>query len=205
MGWRDFRKSTLEEKAENEEFTPSRREQIPQIPQNPPETDFKDTPLTILDHLDETSREAFREYVDLMTGPKFRMPLEQAQLEASRLVLRNLRTLQINQAAQDYQRYGYVKIFSTVLNRAIYLAQEKGAAKRVPDQDIPIFLESEIEAVKGLTSDEAKVLLEARILFGGLVRVEDHSEALSKRKVNGKKIARNFYGKGNDGKTKTAK
>jgi len=78
--------------------------------------------------------------------------------------------IQVNQAAQDYRRYGYIKIFSTVLNRAVYLAKHEQAAKRVPDRDIPVYTESEIEAVKGLDPEVAKVLLEARILFGGPIK-----------------------------------
>ena len=78
--------------------------------------------------------------------------------------------IQVNQAAQDYRRYGYVKIFSTVLNRAVYLAKHEQAAKRVPDRDIPVYTESDIEAVKGLDPEVAKVLLEARILFGGPIK-----------------------------------
>ena len=58
MGWRDFRKSTLVEKMEKMEKIPVDVEKIPLIP---PDADFKEAPLSILDHLDETSREAFKE------------------------------------------------------------------------------------------------------------------------------------------------
>ena len=78
--------------------------------------------------------------------------------------------LQIQQALQDYRRYGYIRIFSTVLGKAVYLAQDERAAKGVPDDSIPVFLESDIQAVKGLSLEEAKVLLEARILFGGPIK-----------------------------------
>jgi len=79
--------------------------------------------------------------------------------------------IQVNQAAQDYRRYGYIRIFSTVLGKAVYLAQDERAAKGVPDDSIPVFLESDIQA------EEAKVLLEAMILFGGSIkRVEDCRE-----------------------------
>jgi len=167
------------------------------IPFIPPKGDSENPNLTILDHLDETSKEAFREYVDLMTGPKFKMPLEQARTEASQLVLRNLRTLQLQQAAKDYRKYGWVKIYSTALEQTLYLAEDQGAARRVSDKDIPVFLESDIDAVKGLGPEMAKVLLEARLIFNGPLMVEDHVERLTKRKVDGKQIARNFYGKEN--------
>ncbi len=206
MGWRDFRKSTLVEKMEKMEKIPVDVDKISLNPLNPfipPGADFKEAPLSILDHLDETSREAFREYVDLMTGPKFRMPLEQAQLEASRLVLRNLRTLQIQQATKEYRKQGWVKIYSGVLGRSVYLAKDDRAAQRVPDQNIAVFLESDLEAVKGLAPDEARVLLEARMLFGGPIKVQDYSERPHKRKVDGKQVARNFFGKKSDGKGKS--
>jgi len=101
--------------------------------------------------------------------------------------------IQVNQAAQDYRRYGYVKIFSTVLNRAVYLAKHEQAAKRVPDRDIPVYTESDIEAVKGLDPEVAKVLLEARILFGGPIKIEDSAQP--RQPLDGKGIARSFYGK----------
>ena len=195
MGWRDFRKSTLVEKMEKMEKIPVDVEKIPLIPLIPPTHNFKEASLSILDHLDETSREAFQEYVDLMTGPKFKMPLEQARTEASQLVLRNLRTLQIQQATKEYRKQGWVKIYSGVLGRSVYLAKDDRAAQRVPDQNIAVFLESDLEAVKGLAPEEARVLLEARILFGGPIKVQDYSERPHKRKVDGKQIARNFYGK----------
>lgn len=204
MGWRDFRKSTLVEKMEKMEKIPVDVEKIPLIPLIPlipPDADFKEAPLSILDHLDETSREAFQEYVDLMTGPKFKMPLEQARTEASQLVLRNLRTLQIQQATKEYRKQGWVKIYSGVLGRSVYLAKDDRAAQRVPDQNIAVFLESDLEAVKGLAPEEARVLLEARILFGGPVTVENYSERPLKRNM-GKQIARNFFGKKSDGKGK---
>ncbi|MCH7500227.1 MAG: hypothetical protein IH886_09490 [Nitrospinae bacterium] len=192
MGWRDFQNPILVEKKEKRGETPVDAEKIPFIPFIPPEVDSENPDLTILEHLDETSRGAFREYVDLMNDPKFKMPIEQARQEAMRLVLRNLRTLQIQQAAKDYRKQGWVKIYSTVLGRAVYLVRVQQAVKRLPDQDIPIFLESDIEEVKGLTSDEAKVLLEARILFDGPVKVEDYSDPPSQRNMDGKKIARKF-------------
>jgi len=64
MGWRDFRKSTLVEKMEKMEKIPVDVEKIPLIPLIPlipPDADFKEASLSILDHLDETSREAFKE------------------------------------------------------------------------------------------------------------------------------------------------
>ena len=94
MGWRDFKNPYLVEKTELTEKTPAEVEKIPFIPFIPSGLGNENPNLTLMDRLDETSKEAFLEYVELMTGPKHRMPLEQARSEAMRLVLRNLRTLQ---------------------------------------------------------------------------------------------------------------
>ena len=49
--------------------------------------------------------------------------------------------------------------------------------------------------MKGLTPDEAKVLLEARIIFIGPVKVEDYSVTPYLQTMDGKEIARNFFRK----------
>jgi len=195
MGWRDFQKPTLEEKRDKRDKSHPDTEKTTLIPFIPPTSEFKGGPLSILDHLNETSQEAFQEYINLMTGPKFKMPLEQAREEASQLVLRNLRTLQIQQAAKEYRNQGWVQIYSGVLERSVYLVKDDRAAKCIPDKAIPVYLESDIESVKNLDPEVAKVLLEARLIFNGPIKVEDHAERPPKRKVDGKTIARNFYGK----------
>ena len=199
MGWRDFlQPPDLVEKKEKKEKTPAEVEKIPFIPFIPSGLGNENPDLTLMDHLDETSKEAFLEYVDFMTGPKHKMPLGQARKEALKLVLRNLRTLQAKQAAKDYRRYGYIKIFSAVLGKQVYLAKGAMAAKRVPDKSLPTFLEADLEALKGLSKEEAKLLLEAKILFGGSLKVENHTEPPSKRMMNGKQIAKSFYSGGKD-------
>jgi len=125
--------------------------------------------VDLLDHLTPAEQEAFHEYVDLMTSNKFKIPLEEAKIEASRLVARNKRLLQIQQAKKDYDRYGYIKIFSTLLNQAIYFVKDEQAAKRVPDQSLPVFTEAEIECLQELKLNEVKVLMEAKIIFNGRI------------------------------------
>ncbi|MCH7499172.1 MAG: hypothetical protein IH886_04070 [Nitrospinae bacterium] len=151
------------------------------------------------DLLTETERQYYHDLLEIMQSKKFGMSQDAAKQEAGRIIARNRQPLQVKQAAQDYKKYGYCRIFSTVLNAVVYLARDQGAAKRVPDQDIPIFIESDFEAVKGLGKEEAKVLLEARILFVGPIKVENYTEP-PKQKMDGKQLARSFYGKGNDGK-----
>ena len=49
------------------------------------------------------------------------------------------------------------------------MAKNKQAAKQVPDKSLPVYLESEIQACKGLSREEAKILLEAKIIFEGTI------------------------------------
>lgn len=122
------------------------------------------------DHLTDTERQYFDDLVEIIQSPKFGLGQEAAEREAGEIIARNRQPLQIQQALQDYRRYGYIKIFSTVLGKAVYLVQNERVAKCVPDQDIAVFLESDLEAVKSLGKEETKVLLEARILFGGPIK-----------------------------------
>ena len=133
--------------------------------------------LSLFDHLTPVEQEAFHEYVDLMTSDKFKMPLAKAKQEAAQLVARNKRTLQIQQAKSDYKRYGYIKIFSTLLNKPVYLAKDEQAVKRVPDQSLLVFTEDELKCLQGLGSDEAKVLMEGKIVFGGSINFQDQLDA----------------------------
>ena len=149
--------------------------------------------LDFIDHLTETEREYYLNLVEIMQSPKFGMDLEAAQREAGRIIARNRQPLQIQQATQDYKKYGYCQIFSTVLDGPVYLARDREAAERVPDLNIPVYLESDIKAVKYLPSEEVKLLLEAKLLFGGPIKVEDYMEPPSQRRMNGKQIAKSFY------------
>ena len=133
--------------------------------------------LPILDYLTPVEQEAFHEYVDLMTSDKFKMPLAKAKQEAAQLVARNKRSLQIQQAKSDYKRYGYIKIFSTHLDQAVYLARDERVAKRVPDQSLPVFTETELECLQGLELAEAKVLMEGKMVFGRIIAFQDQQDA----------------------------
>jgi len=129
------------------------------------------------DHLTETEREYYLDLVGIMQSPKFGMDREAAEREAGAMVTRNHHPLQIEQAVKDYRQYGYLKIFSTVLGEAVYLACDDRAAKRVPDRNIAVFLESDLEAVNGLSFEESKTLLEAKFLLGGRIMKTQASKA----------------------------
>lgn len=103
------------------------------------------------------------------------MSPEEAHAEAMKLLIKTSRLLKIEQATQDYRRTGFLKIYSTKFNRHIYLAKDEQAKKRVPEQSLQIFLESEIQALKGLSPDELMLMLEAKVIFnfGGLIEDGD--------------------------------
>ena len=62
--------------------------------------------VDFIDHLTETEREYYLNLVEIMQSPKFGMDLEAAQQEAGRIIARTRQPLQIQQAIQDYKKYG---------------------------------------------------------------------------------------------------
>lgn len=127
----------------------------------------------VLDHLTETERQAYEDWFSEMTGEKFNMSVEEARSEAMKLLVKTSRLLKIGQATQDYKLDGYLKIFSTKLNRSIYLAKDEQAKKRVPDKSLQVFLESEVKALRGLNPDESALMLEAKAIFNFNGAIED--------------------------------
>lgn len=172
MGWRDFRTPALMEKTELTETTPQEDRLKPFFTFIPPKGDSDCAGSLSLDHLTDSEREAYEEYLEIMTSQKFTMDRNSAEQEAMRLVLRAKRVFQARQAAKDYKQVGFVKIFSTVLDQAVYMAKNEQAARRVPDRSLPVYLESEVLACKGLDREEAMFLLEAKIIFEGVVEGE---------------------------------
>jgi hypothetical protein len=118
------------------------------------------------------------------------MPVAEAEKEAAGLVVRNKQALQLQQARKDYERYGYIKIFSTVLNQVVYLVRDQSVAIRVPDLSLPVFTESELKCLQGLEPDEAKLLMESKIIYGGTIRSKEELEKLkdSPKPVRRKKL-----------------
>jgi len=125
----------------------------------------------ILDNLTETERQAYDGWFTIMTGDKFNMSPEEAHAEAMKLLLKTSRLLKIDQAVKDYKLDGFLKIFSTKLNRAVYLVKDEKVKKRVPDKSLQVFLESEIKGFRGLSRDEILLLIEARTIlnFNGVI------------------------------------
>ena len=100
------------------------------------------------------------------------MPLAEAEQEAAKLMARSKQVLQLPQAVKEYKRYGYIKIWSTVLDEAIYLAKDKETGKRVPDQRLPVFTEEDLKELdaKTLTPQEAKIIMLTKSVFGGSIK-----------------------------------
>ena len=128
--------------------------------------------FSLFDHLTPAEKEAFHEYVDLMTSEKFKMPLVEAEQEAAKLMARSKQVLQLPQAVKEYKRYGYIRIWSTVLDEAIYLAKDEKTGKRVPDQRLPVFTEEDLKELdaKTLTPQEAKLIMLTKSVFGGSIK-----------------------------------
>jgi len=129
--------------------------------------------LDFIDHLTETEREYYLDLLEIMESPKFGLDRETAEHEAGKIIARHRQRLQSEQAAKDFNRDGYIKIFSTVLNRAVYLARDEPAASQVPDQSLTVFTFGDMESLKGLEPAEALFLMEAKILFGGRIKITE--------------------------------
>ena len=163
--------------------------ELPEIAQSMP----VEGGIDFVNLLTETERGHYFKLLEIMQSDKFGMDRETAEREAGKMITRKRSPLQERQAAEDYRRYGYVKIFSTVLERAVYLVRDQTASRRVPDKNIPVFLEGDLGAVKGLCPGTAKLLLEVRLIFGGPITVEDYTEPPSQRRMDGKQISRSIY------------
>ena len=61
----------------------------------------------------------------------------------------------------------------------------------MPDQRLPVCTEADLGCLKGLKQDEAKVLMEGKIIFGGTIVFQDQLDA----KKENKRKKRRFYGK----------
>jgi len=123
-------------------------------------------------HLTDGEREAYQEYIEEMTSSKHNLTVDQAKIGAMQLVLRPKQTLQNRQAAKEYKLDGYIKIWSTVLDEAIYLAKDEKTGKRVPDKCLPVFTEEDLKELdaKTLTPQEAKIIMLTKSVFGGSIK-----------------------------------
>ena len=122
------------------------------------------------ENLTAIERKFYDDLMSLLTGAKYGLSREQAEIEARKTLARTRQVLQVQQAAKDYKRDGYVKIWSTFLKEPIYLVKDKSV--RVPDPSISSYCQNEVETLKGLTIDEVKTLHEAKVIFKGSIGEE---------------------------------
>jgi len=127
--------------------------------------------LDFIDHLTETERKYYFALLEIIQTPRFGLDRETAERKAGAIIARYRQQLQLEQAAKDYQRDGYIRIFSAVLKQAIYLVRDEKAASQVPDRSLPVFTSASVESLKGLKPSEALVLMEAKILLGGRIKI----------------------------------
>ena len=80
-----------------------------------------------------------------------------------------VKTLRNDQAIEDYRKNGFIKIFSCFLNKTIFLARDKKAAEQVPEKNLPVYFENEIEALKDLSIEELRTLHDAKCIFRGTI------------------------------------
>ncbi len=123
---------------------------------------------SLQDHLTDVEKQIWSDHVRWSVGNG--VVKDKAESDATEYVRKTRNVLQARQATEDYERRGFVKIYSTVLDREIYLVKSERVAGIVPDKSIPGFTEEEVMACKGLSREEAKILLEARLTLGGQLK-----------------------------------
>jgi hypothetical protein len=76
----------------------------------------------------------------------------------------------LKEVAKLYKNQGWIEIFSGYLNAKIYLI--KHSQVKIPNDSIPTYLESEVEALSSLTKDELSTLHDAKCIFQGVISNE---------------------------------
>jgi hypothetical protein len=73
----------------------------------------------------------------------------------------------VEEAAHLYRERGWVMIYSTLLDTNIYLVRDEKV--KTPDTRILRYAQSELDDLRGLSTDELKLMHEAKRTFGGLI------------------------------------
>ena len=167
MGWRDFQIPVCEQKEQKEQNVTPIPEHIALIAHIAPISESNSD--NFIDRLGEVEREVYQEYYDLMTCPKYKMSPDVAHKEAMRLLIRSMNILQARDAEKKFRRRGWIQIHSTEFNKDFYLCENELAKKRVPDKSLAAFTMAEIYSLRGLSREEALLLVEAKILFRGTI------------------------------------
>jgi len=103
MSWRQILESNPKDNRDRKDKSPS---EDPFCHFSPVERELKnggiwnEFQLPCLNHLTDGQREAFWQYVEIMTSSKFNLPLDRAEREAMRLVLRAKLASQVRQSTK---------------------------------------------------------------------------------------------------------
>ena len=73
----------------------------------------------------------------------------------------------VEEAAHLYRERGWVMIYSTLLDTNIYLVRDDKV--KTPDTGILRYAQSELDDLRGLSTDELKMMHEAKKAFGGVI------------------------------------
>ena len=76
-------------------------------------------------------------------------------------------SIHIKEATSLYQERWWLEIYSSLLDSKIYLVRDSKI--KTPDRRILRYAQSELDSLQGLSTDELKVMHEAKKAFGGII------------------------------------
>jgi len=131
------------------------------------------------DQLIGSARAAYDELLEEILSDKYKgteleLSFEEAQKKALETIAKSSKIIEENEKenAKQFIRQGWIKIYSTYIHQSIYLIKNKSYESAVPDKSIPTFTMKDIQALRGLTREEATPIITAKILFGGSITIE---------------------------------
>lgn len=179
--WEELLADSTRDKEKKDE--PKKKPVIPQVVEPPGEVSPRklayeeiERGSTFFELLTETEQAAYAGWFDVMVNGESKMSEEEAHKKASELLAKSSRILQARENLKMYQATGTLKIYSTILDKHIFLAKDSRAKRLLEEQwksrEIPasdIYLESEIQELAGLRGEELTLMLEAREIFKGVI------------------------------------
>ncbi len=122
---------------------------------------------TFIDYLDDTEREAYQEYFEIMISPKFNLSEQQAHIKATEIMTRNIRVLNNETDQRHFEAYGWVRVYSTKVKQEVYFVKDMSVIYKLPDKSLPVFTQNDIKALKGLDGKEMAAIMLGKVLFDG--------------------------------------
>ena len=77
------------------------------------------------------------------------------------------RSICLEEVSRLYRERGWIEIYSSLLDSKIYLVRDSKI--KTPDRRILRYAQSELDSLQGLSTDELKVIHEAKKAFGGII------------------------------------